>query len=170
MICREKSLAVVAGIVTLLLARSAVADPAPAEAVPAASGPNVGDCVMFREGGAGRLLKSPTYWLKGSIAGMSHELRMANVCPRLSKPLSSYTPADWALLAAAMPCVDKDSDVREVAVLRIRVSVESWETPWSYQHGTVGWLFRGKFLDQTLRKGELIDMDANWLEPCEARS
>ncbi len=164
MIRRASSLPVVAGTVALFLTTMALADVAPA------AGPQVGDCVMFREGGAGWLLKAPTYWLKGSIAGIARERRMADVCPRLNKPLSAYTRADWALLAAATPCVDRDSDVREVAVLRIRVSVENWETPWSYQHGAAGWLFRGQFLDQTLKKGEVIDMDASWLEPCEAGS
>ena len=170
MIGRDSSPLVVAGLVALLLTTSAVADLAPAEGVHAAPGPQIGDCVIFREGGAGWLLKGATYWLKGSIAGISRERRMANVCPRLNKPPSGYTRSDWALLAAATPCVARDSEVREVAVLRIRVSVENWETPWSYQHGTVGWLFRGMFLDQTLKKGEVINMDASWLEPCEAGS
>ena len=36
------------------------------------------------------------------------------------------------------------------------------------QQGTTGWLFRGKFLEQTLKKGEVIDMDATWLLHCAA--
>jgi len=57
-----------------------------------------------------------------------------------------------------------------VSVIRVQLAVEAWETPWSSQHGAGGWLFRGQFLDQTLRKGEIVDIDANWLEPCEAGS
>ena len=142
-----------------------------ANAVPlvstASSGLHLGDCVMFREGGAGYLLKTPTYWLKGSVTGISPERRLARRCPEIGKLMPAYTHEDWIRVAAAMPCVDNDADVREVDVVRIRVAVEAWETPWSIQHGTAAWLFRGYFLDKALHKGELIDMDASWLERCE---
>ncbi|MBP9805194.1 MAG: hypothetical protein KBE22_09865 [Candidatus Accumulibacter sp.] len=151
-------------IATSLFAASALAD----DALPAA--PQPGDCVTFREGGSGWLLKAPTYWLRGVIAGVSRERRMAKVCPRIGKPVSAYTRVDQLRMAAATPCVEHDSEVGEVDVLRLQVSVEAWETPWSYQHGNVGWLFRGQFLEQTLKHGQVIDMDAGWLEPCEAGS
>ena len=128
--------------------------------------PQLGDCVLFREGGAGLLLKTPTYWLRGSIAGMSSERRLAGRCPQIGKPESAYTRDDWVRVAAATPCVESDAEVREVAVTRISVEVDEWETPWSSMHGTVGWLFRGHFLDKPLKKGDLIDMDASWLERC----
>jgi hypothetical protein len=141
---------------------------AAADALPtAAFALQLGDCVIFHEGGGGLVLKSPTYWLRGSVAGISQERRMAGPCPDLGKPASSYTHEDWVRLAAALPCVENDADQRAVNVTRIRVAVEDWETPWSYQHGTAGWLFRGQFLDQRLKKGELIDLDASWLEPCQ---
>ncbi len=85
-------------------------------------------------------------------------------CALIGKPLQASTRDVWVRVAAATPCVESDAEVREVAVMRITVAVEEWETPWSNQHGTVGWLFRGHFLDKTLKKGELIDMDAAWLE------
>ena len=125
---------------------------------------------MFREGGGGLVLKSPTYWLRGSVAGMTRESRVAGRCPDLGKPQSSYTPQDWARLAALLPCVENDADVRAVSVTRIRMLVEDWETPWSYQHGMSGWLFRGRFLDQRLQKGESIDMDASWLARCQEKN
>ncbi|MCB1965552.1 MAG: hypothetical protein KDI64_05745 [Candidatus Accumulibacter sp.] len=145
-------------------AAGAASDSAPA------SGPQVGDCVIFREGGAGRLLKAPTYWLKGSIAGISRQQRQLERCPRIGKPASAYTPADHARLAAAMPCLEhlSGSPARDVEVLRVLVTVSDWETPWSHQHGSTGWLFRGQFLGQTLQKGAEIDMDAAWLERCGA--
>jgi hypothetical protein len=129
--------------------------------------PQVGDCVMFREGGGGLILKSPTYWLRGSVAGVLQESRTAGRCPDLGKAQSSYTHHDWVRHAAALPCVDDDA-VRVVDVTRVQVAVEDWETPWSNRHGTARWLFRGQFLDQRLRKGESIDIDANWLEPCQS--
>lgn len=134
------------------------------------SDPGLGDCVMFREGGDGLLLKTPTYWLKGSVADISHERRWAGRCPKIGKQVSAYSRDDWVRIAAATPCVENDADGRDVPVLRIRVTVDDWETPWSNQHGTVGWLFRGYFLDKALKKGESIDMDAQWLERCEPRS
>ena len=131
-----------------------------------ASSLQLGDCVVFREGGGGLILKSPTYWLRGSIAAMTQESRIAGRCPDMGKPQSSYTHQDWVRIAAAMPCVENDNEVRAVNVTRIRMAVEAWESPWSYQHGTAAWLFRGEFLDRRLQKGELIDMDATWLERC----
>lgn len=154
----------------VMLVASALADEGPPAATRpiAQSDPQIGDCVIFREGGAGWLLKAPTYWLKGSIAGIARERRVARLCPRIGKPASAYTQLDRVHLAAATPCVGKASDVGEVDVVRVRVAVEAWETPWSHQHGTIGWLFRGQFLDQALQKGGVIDMDATWLERCES--
>lgn len=143
---------------------------AAAELETVSTAPQVGDCVMFREGGVGLIFRTPTYWLKGTIAALSPERRLAGRCPVIGKPVSAYGREDWVRVAAAMPCVEHDSDMRDVDVLRIRVAVEEWETPWSKQHGSAGWLFRGQFLDQVLKKGGIIDMDATWLERCEAQS
>lgn len=129
--------------------------------------PQAGECVIFREGGGGYILKAPSYWLKGSIAEVAQERRLAGLCPRIGKPTAAFSRDDWLRVAAATPCVESEADVREVPVLRVRVLVEAWETPWSNQHGTAGWLFRGQFLNIPLRRGEIIDMDASWLERCE---
>ncbi|WP_186409100.1 hypothetical protein [Candidatus Accumulibacter aalborgensis] len=134
--------------------------------------PQVGDCVVFREGGVGLLLLTPVYWLKGSVAGVSRQQRVIRACPRIGKQASAYTPADHARLAGAMPCVDEGGVTADGAelrdVIRVQVAVADWETPWSHQQGTTGWLFRGQFLNQTLKKGGVIDMDVTWLVPCEA--
>jgi hypothetical protein len=161
--------AVASLLVASLLAAPLLADEAASLMAAAATGPQVGDCVIFREGGAGQLLTTPTYWLKGSLAAVSRRQHQFDRCPRLGKPLAAYTPADRARLAAAMPCAEHaSSDLpRAVEVIRVQVTVAEWETPWSYQHGTTGWLFRGQFLEQALQKGAVIDMDAAWLERCE---
>ncbi len=171
-------------IAASLLGSSPLADDAaPAASTSAAAArPQPGDCVIFREGGAGRILKAPTYWLQGSIAAVYRQRRPLDRCPRIGKPASAYTATDRARLAAAMPCVEQAAVTADetasgsaakslpgdVEVTRVQVRVAEWETPWSHQHGTTGWLFRGQFLDQPLQKGGLIDMDAAWLERCAA--
>ena len=128
-----------------------------------------GDCVVFREGGAGLILKTPTYWVKGRISAVSRERKLTGRCPLIAKPVQAYSHDDWVLVVSAAPCVDDESDRREVPVVRVQVAVDAWETPWSYQHGTVGWLFRGQFLDKPLKKDGLIEMDPAWLDRCESQ-
>lgn len=153
-------------IVASLLSASLLAEEEVASSSLAVAGPQPGDCVVFREGGAGLLLRTPIYWLRGSVVGVMRERRLAAACPRIAKSATALSPADHARLAAAMPCVDEGVEPREVDVLRVRLAVVEWETPWSPQQGTTGWLFRGRFLDQTLEKGKEIDMDARWLQRC----
>ncbi|MEI7431292.1 MAG: hypothetical protein WCL27_12625 [Betaproteobacteria bacterium] len=126
-----------------------------------------GDCVMFQEGGAGLVIRTPVYWLKGTVVSVSAERRRAERCPEIGKSVSAYTHGDWIRVAAAMPCVSHDAEARDVDVTRLRLAVEAWETPWSNQHGTAGWLFRGKFLDTFLKIGQELEMDATWLKRCE---
>jgi len=126
-----------------------------------------GDCVMFQEGGAGLVIRTPIYWLKGTVVSVSAERRRAERCPEVGKSVSAYTHGDWIRVAAAMPCVSPSAEERDVDVTRLRMAVDAWETPWSNQHGTAGWLFRGKFLDNVLKIGKEIDMDATWLKRCE---
>lgn len=147
------------------LSAGATAEGGPSAVAP--DGPQVGDCAIFREGGQGRLFKAPTYWLQGTIATVAAERRLAGVCPQLGKPVAAYTRDDWVRIAASTPCVPSPAEVREVDVWRIRLRVDVWETPWSAAHGSAGWLFRGHFLDQELKRGALIEMDATWLERCE---
>ena len=88
----------------LVMAISASADEV-TSALSASSGPKPGDCVMFREGGTGLVFKTPTYWLKGSIADIRHERRLAGRCPKIGKQESAYTRQDWACLLYTSRCV-----------------------------------------------------------------
>jgi hypothetical protein len=151
-----------------LLAGAVAADDAAAP-VAAQGGPQSGDCAIFIEGGDGRIFRAPTYWVRGTISGVTRERRVAGRCPQIAKSRSTYVREDWVRIAAATPCVQTDAEVREVEVVRIKLNVDEWETPWSHQHGTAGWLFRGYFLDSLLKKGSVIDMDASWLQRCEPR-
>lgn len=141
---------------------------APAEA-PIKPVLQVGDCVEFREGGSGWLLTTPVYWLRGSLTAIRSERRTPARCPRLERPPSTYTPAERALLARSLPCRADNARLAEIEVTRASVTVDAWETPWSHQHGTAGWLFRGQFLDQTLTRGGIVEMDAEWLTRCTAK-
>lgn len=127
----------------------------------------VDDCVVFREGGDGRLLRTPTYWLKGRVASVTSVRHLTPLCPVPAKPPSAYSREERVLLARAAPCVHHDADIREVELQRAQVVVEAWETPWSNAHGSAGLLFRGAFLGQTLVKGEIVELAADWLERCK---
>ena len=127
----------------------------------------VGDCVVFREGGDGRVFKAPTYWWKGRVVSLTTERREAGLCPVIAKPRSSFTREERVRLARAMPCVQREADVREILVRRGQIEIVSWETPWSNQHGTAGLLFRGMFLDSALVQGGIVEVDVDWLESCD---
>ena len=102
----------------------------------------VGDCAVYREGGEGRLLKAPVYWLKGTVAALSVERRQTDLCPRFTKSAMALTREEKWTMARAFPCADRESDIRFVDVRRVRLVADAWETPWSSQHGTEG-LWRG---------------------------
>ncbi len=129
---------------------------------------STGECVVFREGGDGRLLKTPTYWLKGRVLSVATERRALGVCPKIAKPPSRYTHEDWVRLAQSMPCHNGEAGPQELEVSRVSVVVDSWETPWSALHGTAGLLFRGNFMGHPLTKDSVVDIDATWLERCES--
>lgn len=151
-----------------VLISPAAAQPLPtggAQEVPRA--PQPGDCLRFREGGSGRLFKSPTWWLRGTVVEVRSEPRRLELCPRFDKPRQAFSVEDWTLLASALPCAGSAAALgREVEVTRVSLRVDAWETPWTRPHGESGWLFRGQFLDQPLRVGALLDLDAGWLESC----
>ncbi|MBW7901133.1 MAG: hypothetical protein H3C26_06635 [Rhodocyclaceae bacterium] len=130
--------------------------------------PVAGDCALFREGGEGAILKTPTYWLKATIVDIYRRPHRMELCPNPGKPRARYDRADWRRLADAWPCVRDPAQVREVEAIRMRLRVDSWDTPWSRQHGHGGWLFRGHFLDTELKAGVIIDVDGSLLERCEA--
>ena len=126
-----------------------------------------GDCAIYREGGVGRLFKSPTYWMRGDIIEIQNERHEAKLCPPMNKPFSAYSDTDWAELASSLPCVRDAARAGEVDVLRARLRVSSWDTPWSVHHGQTGWLFRGRFLGQPLERNGIIVLDVRWLDRCD---
>ncbi|MFA7291095.1 MAG: hypothetical protein WC023_02485 [Rhodocyclaceae bacterium] len=131
--------------------------------------PVAGDCAMFREGGVGYILTTPTYWLRGRIEAVYTRPHRMALCPQIGKPRERYSRDDWMTVADAYPCVTDPAKEREVQAVRIRMRAEAWDTPWSQQHGHNGWLFRGHFLKTELKEGVLLDIDGTLLERCEAK-
>lgn len=129
--------------------------------------PEPGDCALFREGGEGRVFKTPTYWLRGRIAEIRPRTHRVELCPDPGHPRERYTREDWKKLAAAWPCTTDPARVREIETIRILLRVDAWDTPWSRQHGQNGWLFRGHFLDTELKEGVVVEIDGSLLERCE---
>lgn len=134
-----------------------------------AAAPASSDCALFREGGAGKILQAPVYWLRGTVIDTYRRPHRFDVCPLpANQPPATYSRADWRRLADAWPCVSQPAARRDGEVSRVRLRVDAWETPWSNAHGYAGWLYRGHFLDVELQKGLVIDIDASLLGSCPA--
>jgi len=128
----------------------------------------VGDCVIFREGGEGRLLKSPTFWVKGVVSEMRREREPVRDCPSTVGAGSVISREALWQLARSAPCALNrgGSDPAEVEVTWVQVVVDAWETPWTNAHGDVGLLFRGTYIGQPLAKGGTVKMLADGLKSC----
>jgi len=131
--------------------------------------PQPGDCALYREGGAGYILTTPTYFVRGTIVEVLRRPHRMGLCPDPRKPRERYTRADWKALADAYPCVSREELAKDVEAIRIRLRVDEWDTPWSSQHGHNGWLYRGHFLETELKSGVVLDIDGTLLERCTPR-
>ena len=129
--------------------------------------PQPGDCALYREGGEGYILVAPTYYVRGTIAEVYKRSHRMELCPSIPRTRLNYTRADWRELAEAYPCVSDPAKVAEIEVIRIRLRVEDWETPWALQHGRNGMLMKGHFLDTELKQGVELDIDGTLLLRCE---
>lgn len=132
-----------------------------------------GDCVEYREEGAGLILKTPSYWVRGRVVESYRSRHTIGLCPDADKPRSRYGREEWKRFAAAYPCAWSQSAPpeggSEITVLRVRFAVTAWETPWTRDHGQNGWLYRGHFLDTALKEGVVLDVDASLLGYCAER-
>jgi len=129
--------------------------------------PAAGDCAVFREGGAGYILTTPVYWLRGRIEEVYTRPHQMALCPQLGKTPERYTRDDWMKIAETYPCANEPAKVRELQAVRIRLRAEAWDTPWTSQHGHNGWLYRGHFLKTELKEGVVLDIDGSLLERCD---
>lgn len=125
-----------------------------------------GACVMYREGGAGWIITEPVYWLKGRTVAAQVQKRRIEVCPDAGKQPGQLSREEFNRLARTQPCVSSPEKVREEDIGVIRLRIDDWETPWAKKAANSGRLYQGYFLDQILRKGEEMEIDADLLMAC----
>jgi hypothetical protein len=126
-----------------------------------------GSCVTYREGGAGWILREPLYYLRGTVTTAEVTTRRLERCPELpGKTREQYTRDEYVRLMRAMPCLANASAPREEQVGMVRLQVIDWETPHVRKAENAGRLYRGMFLDQPLKKGLEVELEADLLGPC----
>lgn len=127
-----------------------------------------GRCVVYREGGGGRLAVDPAYYLRGEV--VAAELRDWHLarCPAIpgKDDLAQYSRAEFVRHARAYPCVGSRTAERDERIGVVRVRVADWETPYERRAENAGRLYRGHFLDQTLEKDMEIELEADLLGAC----
>lgn len=129
-----------------------------------------GQCVRYREGGEGWVLREPSFYVRGRVVRAEVASRRLARCPAVDgKQPTQYTRSEFVRWAAAQPCVvEGGGEGRDVQVGIVRLSVDDWETPHAANFANRGRLFRGHYLDHPLVKGGEIEVEANLLEPCES--
>jgi len=126
-----------------------------------------GTCVAYREGGAGWIMVEPLYYLRGTVTSAEVTTRRLERCPELpGKTRQQYTRAEYVRLVQAMPCLAGGEAARDEQVGMVRLQVSDWETPHLRKAENAGRLYRGMYLDQPLKKGVEIELEADLLGPC----
>lgn len=126
-----------------------------------------GSCVLYREGGGGWVLTAPQYWLRGTVAASEIRQRRLEQCPELpGKTKDQASREEFVRLVTAYPCLAPGDAPREHSLGVVRVTVQDWETPWSRRAATNGRLFQGHYLDQPLRPGAELEIEADLLVAC----
>lgn len=163
--------------ICLLAVLLALADPAVADEIvsrPSASlllaSPEwlqAGRCVRYEEGGGGWLMTEPVYHLQGVVLEAAVRAWHTPVCPGVpGKQPGQYSRAEFVRLVAAQPCVAPGRPGRDERLGVVRLRVTDWETPHARRAENAGRLYRGLFLDQPLRQGAEIELEADLLLPC----
>jgi len=126
-----------------------------------------GSCVAYREGGAGWILVEPLYYLRGTVTSAEVTTRRLEQCPVVpGKVREQYTRDEYVSLVRAMPCLAGGQAARDEQVGMVRLQVSDWETPHLRKAENAGRLYRGMYLDQPLKKGLEIELEADLLGPC----
>lgn len=126
-----------------------------------------GSCVAYREGGAGWILVEPLYYLRGTVSSAEVTTRRLVQCPVIAgKNREQYSRDEYVRLVRATPCLAAGEAERDEQLGLVRLRVEAWETPHMRKAENAGRLYRGMFLDQPLKKGMEVELEADLLGPC----
>jgi len=110
----------------------------------------------------------PVYYLKGEVVAAEVRTRHLGVCPQVpGKNIEQYSREEFNRQALAFPCVSPNVAERDEQVGVVRLRVTDWETPHVRKAANAGRLYRGMFLDQVLKKGLEIELEADLLGTCE---
>lgn len=128
-----------------------------------------GRCVVYREGGSGRLAVTPSFYVRGEIVGSEVRPWHLGRCPAVAgKPdLAQYDRGEFVRHALAYPCVGGRTAERDERIGLVRLRVADWETPYERRYENAGRLYRGMFLDRQLEKGSEIELEADLVGACE---
>ena len=128
-----------------------------------------GHCVAYKEGGSGWIATEPVYFLRGRVIAAEVRTRHLGKCPVVpGKNIEQYSRAEFNRQALAYPCVSPDVPERDEQIGMVRLRVEDWETPHERKAANAGRLYRGMFIEQTLKKNLEIELEADLLSVCEA--
>jgi len=127
-----------------------------------------GQCVAYEEGGAGWVVTDPVFYLRGQVVSTDIRTRHLGKCPQVpGKTLEQYSRDEFNRHALAYPCVSEKVPERDEQIGFVRVRVTDWETPYARRARNAGRLYRGMFIDQTLKKGMEIELEADLLGTCK---
>ena len=128
-----------------------------------------GRCVAYEEGGSGWIAREPVYFLKGRVVSAEVRTRHLGKCPLVpGKNIEQYSRAEFNRQALAYPCVAADVAERDEQIGIVRLRVEEWETPHERKAANAGRLYRGMFIEQSLKRDMEIELEADLLGVCES--
>lgn len=127
-----------------------------------------GQCVRYEEGGNGWVVTDPVFFVQGEVLAAEVRTRHLGKCPVVpGKTLEHYSRDEFNRHVQAFPCVGPDVPERDEQSGIVRLRVVDWETPHARKAENAGRLYRGMFVDEKLKKGMEIELEADLLTVCE---
>lgn len=127
-----------------------------------------GACVAYKEGGSGWIMTEPVFYLQGSVVSAEIRSRRLQTCPDVpGKTPRQYSREEYNRLAQAYPCLAEGVPEHDMQIGMVRLRVSNWETPHAKLAANAGRLYRGMFIDKSLKKDMEIELEADLLEACE---
>ena len=125
-------------------------------------------CVIYREDGGGNGASESDYFVKGRVVSAGVEIRILPACPTVpGRGIEQYTRDEFNRLVLAYPCLNGEPVNLEAQLGLVRLRVDSWETPHARRAANAGRLYRGMYIDRSLKPGMEIELEADLLGSCE---